>query len=338
MADYDIYVLDESDVTLSSGQLDGVNQGDGSHLVGVTLTINAANWNAIAITDNDDNFQDNDGNQLLNGAQTIDGVTYADGTRVEAEYGITVTDGVDTWQLVGFNVRNSNPSFGTIEGLAFIGGPGGFPPVGVPLTITAAQEGPNFAAADYATPICFVEGTRIHTDQGLVPIEAVKIGQLVQTRDSGMQRVLWIGKSVFPARKDYAPISFAPGVLGNEDVLTVSPQHRVLVNDWRAEVLFGAREVLVPATHLLNDSTVLRKSGGMVTYYHLACARHELILAESAWSESFYPGRYAMCSLSASMNLQYLTATDGGAKEQDTARKVLRQFESQLLSEMDSTT
>ena len=41
MPDYSIYVLDEADITLSSSQLDGVTQGDGSHLVGVTLTLNS---------------------------------------------------------------------------------------------------------------------------------------------------------------------------------------------------------------------------------------------------------------------------------------------------------
>lgn len=334
MPDYDIFVLDESDITLSSGQLDGVTQGDGSHLLGVTLTINAPNWFSVAITDNDPNFQDSDSSQVLNGPATIDGTTYASGARVEAEYGFTVSDGVNTWQLVGFNVNNSSPAYGTVEGLAFIGGPGGFPPVGVPLTVTSTQEGPNFAATEYATPICFVKGTQMHTDKGLVPIEHVKVGQLIQTRDSGMQKILWVGKTTFPARKDYAPIAFAPGAIGNEAALSVSPQHRVLVNDWRAEVLFGAREVLVPAAHLRNDTSILRQTGGMVTYYHLACSRHELILAEGAWSESFYPGRYAICSLSAAMHVQYIAATEGGAKEQHTARKVLRRFEAKLLSNL----
>ena len=127
MANYDIYVLQEDDLSISGGgQLDGVTQGDGSHLVGLTLTINAANWQPVSIVDGDSSFGDNDGNQRLDGPATLNDTTYADGTRVEAEYGITVTlDPNDpnspTWQLVGFNVRDSSPAFGTIEGIAVIG-------------------------------------------------------------------------------------------------------------------------------------------------------------------------------------------------------------------------
>jgi hypothetical protein len=75
MADYDIWVLGESQVTISGGgQLDGVTQGDGSHLVGRTITLNTRNWSAVAVTDNDSNFEDSDNSgQRLDGAQTIDG-------------------------------------------------------------------------------------------------------------------------------------------------------------------------------------------------------------------------------------------------------------------------
>ncbi len=42
MVDYTIYQLDESNLTFSNGaQLDGVTQGDGSHLLGQTLTLNS---------------------------------------------------------------------------------------------------------------------------------------------------------------------------------------------------------------------------------------------------------------------------------------------------------
>lgn len=121
MSDYSIYVLGESQLAISGGgQLDGVTQGDGSHLVGRTITFNSNAWAPVEISDGstDSNFQDNDGNQVLNGTHTIDGVSFATGTRVEAEYGITLSDGVNTWQAIGFNVNNSSPSYATIEGLA----------------------------------------------------------------------------------------------------------------------------------------------------------------------------------------------------------------------------
>lgn len=300
MPDYNIYVLDESDLTLSGGQLDGLDQGDGSHLVGETLTINASNWYSVAISDGgDSDFRDNDGNQTLNGAQTIDGVLYSDGTRVEAEYSLTLTDGTDTWTVVGFNVNNSSPAYGTVEGLAFIGGPGGFPPVGVPLTISAAGEGPNFEVSEYATPICFARGTRVMTPGGLRRVETLGPGRLVQTRDNGFQPVLWIGQSQFPAVGPAAPIKLRPGALGNERALVLSPNHRVLLTGWRAEMLFGEPEVLAPAAALRDDIRILRQPGGTVEYVHLAFERHEVILSEDLWTESLLPGSEALFAMSA---------------------------------------
>ncbi len=94
---YIIYVLGENALTISGGgQLDGITQGDGTHLVGRTITLNSNGWQPISINDDDPNFQDNDTGQKLNGAQTIDNVTYPSGAVVEAEYGLTLTDGVNT--------------------------------------------------------------------------------------------------------------------------------------------------------------------------------------------------------------------------------------------------
>lgn len=287
---YNIYVLDESDITLSSGVLDGVTQGDGSHLAGQTLTLNSASWQPISITDSDSNFEDNDGTQQLNGAQTIDGTIYASGTTLEAEYGFTVSDGVDTWTLVGFNVNNSSPSYGTVEGLAFIGGPGGFPPVGTPLTVTSTFEGPDFAAADYATPVCLVAGTLVQTRAGSVPIEQIEPGDLVMTRDNGWQPVRWTGARHVRAEGRFAPVRFAPGVLGNDNALMVSQQHRVLLEGWRAELICGTCQTLATAVHLINDDTVRLMPGGTVCYVHLLFDSHEVIRTNGCWTESLYPG------------------------------------------------
>lgn len=297
-ADYSIYVLGESQISISGGeQLDGVNQGDGSHLDGLFITLDTGNWLEVEIADNDPDFEDNDGNQQLFGAQSIDGTTYADGTGVEAEYGITVTDGTSTWQMVGFNVRNSSPAFGTVEGLAFIGGPGGFPPVGVALEVSGTFEGPSFVATEYATPICVVRGTMVRTERGIRAVEDIAAGDRVITRDHGVQMVKWTGARRFAAKGSCAPVCFGTGALGNTAPLMVSQQHRMLVTGWQAELLFGEDEVLVPAVHLLNDTNVRLRVGGTVHYHHLLLERHAVIETNGAWSESFHPGEQALSAV-----------------------------------------
>ena len=96
MPEYSIYVLQEDDITLSQGAiLDGVTQGDGSHLVNpfnpITITLNNRNWIEVEITDNDSDFRDNDGSQDLLAGVTLNGTTFAAGTVAEAEYSFTVT-------------------------------------------------------------------------------------------------------------------------------------------------------------------------------------------------------------------------------------------------------
>ena len=297
---YDLYVLSENDVTVSGGvTLDGVTQGDGTHLIGNTITLNAPNWSPVSINDSNDSFADNHGNQRLNGAQTINGTTYSDRTRVEAEYGITVTDGTHTWQMVAFNVNDSNPSYATVEGLAFVGDPGDWPPIGVALTVTDTQEFPSYPVADFVTPICFVRGTMIETPTGPRPVEDLQVGDLVSTLTDGAQPIRWCAGRSFVAQGTRAPIVFAPGVLGNTRPFAVSPQHRILVSDWRAQLWCGVDQVLIPAKAFVNGDTVRQQSGGQVSYHHIMFDSHQIIMADGVASESFHPGTQGILGLSA---------------------------------------
>ncbi len=331
MPDYTIYVLGESEMTISGGeQLDGVNQGDGSHLVGETITLNSTAWLPVDVTDTDTDFRDNDGSQRLNGAQTIDGVLYADNTQVEAEFGLTLTDGTNTWQVVGFNVNNSNPSFGTIEGLAFIGGTGGFPPVGVPLTVSGAQEGPDYETTEYATPICYVAGTLIDTGLGPRPVETLSPGETVWTADAGYQPVRWVGQRTMLARGRHAPVRIPAGILGATRPLSLSRAHRMLVSSPVADLLFGEPEVLVAATHLAEAGFAHDVPGRLVTYCHLALDHHAVIRANGALSESLCIGQDdAQPGLRQSQFFADLAET--GLPVQIPARRCLRRHEAMLV-------
>jgi hypothetical protein len=72
--------------------------------------------------------------------------------------------------------------------------------------------------------------------------------------------------------------------------MLVSPQHRVLIEGARAELLFGEPEVLVPAKHLIGqtDATRALPQDG-VTYVHILFDEHQVVLSDGLWTESFQP-------------------------------------------------
>lgn len=145
---------------------------------------------------------------------------------------------------------------------------------------------------------CFTPGTLITTPQGPRRIEDLQPGDLVLTRDSGFQEICWAGRRdlgladllVNPALR---PVRIAKGALGaglpQRDML-VSPQHRMLIEGARAELLFGEREVLVAALHLVGQPGIEQVTPRRVSYIHVMCSQHEIVQAEGAWTESFQPG------------------------------------------------
>jgi Hint domain/RTX calcium-binding nonapeptide repeat (4 copies) len=146
--------------------------------------------------------------------------------------------------------------------------------------------------------MCFTPGTRIATPRGERKIESLKAGDLVLTRDNGAQRVRWLGRRRL-TEVDLAldptlqPIRIRQGALGHglpERDMMVSRQHRMLVTGPRAELLFGSDEVLVRAQHLTCLPGVQAVKLPEVTYLHLLFDRHEVVMADGAWSESFQPG------------------------------------------------
>ena len=175
-------------------------------------------------------------------------------------------------------------------------------------------------------PVCFTPGTLIETPGGRVAIETLAPGDLVLTRDGGPQPLRDIFFARFEARGRHAPVRFAPGALGNDGVLEVSQQHRMLLTGWRAELLFGEEEVLAPARHLLNGDTIRLRETGMVTYIHLLFDRHEIVTAGGIPSESYYPGHPG--ALAAAREARAFFPEAGSAP--GAARRVLRAHEASL--------
>jgi len=147
--------------------------------------------------------------------------------------------------------------------------------------------------------ICFTPGTRIATPKGARDIATLRVGDLVVTRDHGLQPIRWIQQRTVPALESFAPIRIRPGVITGQDRdLLVSPQHHMLFQGYRAELLFGESEVLVSAKHMINDKYVTQETGGDVTYIHMMFDEHEVVYAEGAATESFHPGDVGLTAVS----------------------------------------
>lgn len=168
------------------------------------------------------------------------------------------------------------------------GSPDGGPPV------TNANFNVSTTLTEPPIP-CFVAGTLIDTPTGPRAMETLQPGDLVLTKDNGAQTLRWIGRASVPAYGDNIPILIRAGALGNDTDLRVSPQHRVLVADWRAELLFGVSECLVAARHLCDGTKILPdRTTPLVEYVHLLFDDHELVRTSGLWSESYFPGSYGL--------------------------------------------
>lgn len=151
--------------------------------------------------------------------------------------------------------------------------------------------------------ICFTPGTLIDTPEGRRPVEALRPGDFVQTRDDGPQELLWVGSRRMSGARLYAmphlcPVRIRSGAYGigrPEGDLLVSPQHRLLIQGPAARALFNEAEVLVQASDLINGRTVRVEQGlAELHYIHLMFARHQVLRANGMETESFHPASTAL--------------------------------------------
>lgn len=162
---------------------------------------------------------------------------------------------------------------------------------------------------------CFTPGTMIMTDAGEVAVETLRPGAMVLTRDNGLQPLRWVGGRTLSyaelqANPDLQPVRIVKDAfMGNGPARTmlVSPQHRVLIEGARAEVLFGEAEVLVPAKHLIGSIEATRALPAEgVTYIHLLFDQHEVVLSDGLWTESFQPAERTLNAMDGAVRAEIL--------------------------------
>lgn len=152
-------------------------------------------------------------------------------------------------------------------------------------------ESPGFYTTDQIagnhTYICFDAATRLATARGgRRRIDELQVGDRLRTRDHGQLPILHMTEQIAPGIGKSAPICIAPGTFDNEAELRLSPNHRVLLTGWEAELLFGCSAIYVPAKALLTIPGVQQRAQPRVRYWHVLLPVHAAVLAEGVACES----------------------------------------------------
>jgi hypothetical protein len=177
--------------------------------------------------------------------------------------------------------------------------------------------------------------TLVEAVSGPRAAEALKAGDLVWTLDSGFQPVKSVTLHWVDGKGEAAPVRFAPGTIGNDRALVVSPWHRVLLSGWRCQALFGEEEVLCEARYLVNGSSIDRVVPASFSFVALLFARHEIIRCDGAVMESLLG---PACLLSdvvggdRSIAVPFVSAT-GAVRPDQAARRCLRSHEARLMQD-----
>jgi VCBS repeat-containing protein len=249
------------------------------------------------------------------------------------------------WGTLAFNTVTGQFTF-TIDRAAIIAS-------GSDQSVTFTVTGTSglFSDTDTVTInilICLARGTLVATPDGEVSVEDLRPGDLVLTADGRAEPVRWIGSRQLTsadlvADASLRPVRIAAGAFGPGRPardLRVSPQHRVLLTGWHAELLFGEDSLLVPAKGLVDDHMVRIDTGDHdVEYFHVLLDRHEVLLTEGLPTESFFPGSFSLSELDRPARDELLRLFPGLAEAPvpfGPAVPGLRPWEARLLSRRPS--
>lgn len=234
----------------------------------------------IAVNDDDTIFDEVDATQSLDVAATINGTPYGAGTTINTAYDLinTTTGHKVTSFHMGGDGFQQGPVDGIVSTVELV------PGTSYTFNTERTSHQQNNPYDGYVA--CFVEGSRLQTPRGPVPVEDLAPGDLVCTLDCGAMPLRWTGKRRIRGVGSLAPVKIPAGWNGLTRDLLVSPQHRMLVTGAGCELALGCDSALVSARQLADLGLARVTPRAQVTYHHVMFDTHEIVLAEGAPSES----------------------------------------------------
>ena len=182
--------------------------------------------------------------------------------------------------------------------------------------------------------VCFAAEVRIDTPYGPVPAGLLRPGHRVLTKDAGPRTIRWVGRRRVVGEAQAAPVHVPAGAFGAVNSLRLSQQHRVLLAAQKADLLFGAHEVFVPAKALVGHAGIRIAPCDWVTYVHLLLDEHHVIHAEGMACESLFVG-IASEDLTGKEVCPLPDGEQSAICHASTARPTLSYWESRVLLETD---
>ncbi|CAO3436579.1 Hint domain-containing protein [Azospirillum endophyticum] len=141
----------------------------------------------------------------------------------------------------------------------------------------------------FPTPTCILRGTHVRSMSGDVPVESLKIGDMIQSSVTGEFRAIrWIGRRLLAGssfdteqlRKVHLPVriardAIAPGLPARD--LYISPGHALLIGEYG-----------VSARLLINGSSIRQvEAVGEIEYFHIELDSHDGMFAEGLPIETY---------------------------------------------------
>ncbi len=167
--------------------------------------------------------------------------------------------------------------FGTVSGTATVS-------QAATATTTASSEVLMSAAVQ---AVCFASGTRIRTLRGDVAVEALAVGDLVITASGAPRSIRWLGHRTIDCRRHPRPAEVLPVRIAAHAFAPSKPARDLVVSPGHSLCVDALGEMLMPASALINGTTIAQIEVERVTYWHVELDAHEIVLAENLPAESY---------------------------------------------------
>ena len=152
------------------------------------------------------------------------------------------------------------------------------------------------------TGLC--EGANLRTPIGERRVEFLRTGDLVVTRDNGLQPVLYVWARTIPEAELAADPSLAPILLNARAIGPMMPQkplkvglaHRLLMPGWRIDDEEDTENCLVAARDVEGLELSRSAESSDVTYYNIIFEQPQVFCANGMPVESFIPAEDTLTS------------------------------------------